>query len=67
MAKKYMREIYLDVAFRPFAVEWSENLGAFTLRPIKGKIKFDNMPLGVILKDIQFGIIGNINDKQKGG
>lgn len=65
------KEIYegdiLRCNISTFAVEWSENLGAFTLRPIKGKINFDDIPLGVILKYIQFGIIGNINDKQKGG
>lgn len=65
------KEIYegdiLRCSISTFAVEWSENLGAFTLRPIKGKIKFDDIPLGVIQKYMQFGIIGNINDKQKGG
>ena len=65
------KEIYegdiLRCSISTFAVEWPENLGAFTLRPIKGKIKFDDIPLGVIQKYIQFGIIGNINDKQKGG
>lgn len=65
------KEIYegdiLRCSISTFAVEWSENLGAFTLRPIKGKIKFDDIPLGAIQKYIQFGIIGNINDKQKGG
>lgn len=50
-----------------FAVEWSENLGAFTLRPIREKGKCDDIPLGVILKYIRFIIIGNIHDKQKGG
>lgn len=50
-----------------FAVEWSENLGAFTLRPIRGKGKCDDIPLGVILKYIRFIIIGNIHDKQEGG
>lgn len=48
-----------------FAVEWSEDLGAFTLRPIRGKGKCDDIPLGVILKYIRFIIIGNIHDKQK--
>lgn len=50
-----------------FAVEWSEDLGAFTLRPIREKGKCDDIPLGVILKYIRFVIIGNIHDKQKGG
>ncbi len=50
-----------------FAVEWSEDLGAFTLRPIREKGKCDDIPLGVILKYIRFIIIGNIHDKQKGG
>lgn len=50
-----------------FAVEWSENLGAFTLRPIREKGKCDDIPLGVILKYIRLIIIGNIHDKQKGG
>ena len=50
-----------------FAVEWSENLGAFTLRPIREKGKCDDIPLGVILKYIRFIIIGNIHDKQEGG
>lgn len=50
-----------------FAVEWSENLGAFTLRAIREKGKCDDIPLGVILKYIRFIIIGNIHDKQKGG
>lgn len=50
-----------------FAVEWSENLGAFTLRPIREKGKCDDIPLGVILKYIRFIIIGNIHDRQKGG
>ncbi len=50
-----------------FAVEWSEDLGAFTLRPIRGKGKCDDIPLGVKLKYIRFIIIGNIHDKQKGG
>ena len=48
-------------------MEWSEDLGAFTLRPIRGKGKCDDIPLGVILKYIRFIIIGNIHDKQKGG
>lgn len=48
-----------------FAVEWSEDLGAFTLRPIREKGKCDDIPLGVILKYIRFIIIGNIHDKQK--
>lgn len=50
-----------------FAVEWSEDLGAFTLRPIREKGKCDDIPLGVILKYIRFIIIGNIHDKQEGG
>lgn len=50
-----------------FAVEWSENLGAFTLRAIREKGKCDDIPLGVILKYIRFIIIGNIHDKQEGG
>ena len=50
-----------------FAVEWSEDLGAFTLRAIREKGKCDDIPLGVILKYIRFIIIGNIHDKQKGG
>lgn len=50
-----------------FAVEWSEDLGAFTLRAIREKRKCDDIPLGVILKYIRFIIIGNIHDKQKGG
>lgn len=50
-----------------FAVEWSEDLGAFTLRAIREKGKCDDIPLGVILKYIRFIIIGNIHDKQEGG
>lgn len=66
------KEIYegdiLRCSISTFAVDWSENLGAFHFKTHKkGKIKFDDIPLGVILKYIQFGIIGNINDKQKGG
>lgn len=37
-----------------FAVEWSEDLGAFTLRAIREKGKCDDIPLGVILKYIRF-------------
>lgn len=63
------KEIYegdiLRCSISTFAVEWYENIGAFTLRPIKGKMKFDDIPLGVMLKYMQFVIIGNINDKQK--
>lgn len=50
-----------------FAVEWSENLGAFTLKPIKGKRKYDDIALGTLLKYLQFVIDDNNNDNPKGG
>ena len=68
---KDVKEVYEGDILRynnsTFAVEWSEDLGAFTLRAIWEKGKCDDIPLGVILKYIRFIIIGNIHDKQKGG
>lgn len=50
-----------------FVVEWTENLGAFTLRPIKEKRKCDDVALGTILKYIRLIIVGNIHENQEGG
>lgn len=65
------KEIYEDDILRynnsTFAVEWSENLGAFTLKPIKGKRKYDDIALGTLLKYLQFVIDDNNNDNPKGG